>query len=261
MSDESFVLNGAAVEAAPEAEGTAAPANANPDTPTDGEGDPSQEERVFKQEEVNKIIAKETAKIERKLRREMEARVTEAQQPANSEPPKPADFKNAVDYAEALADFKYHQKVTQHEQEKQFSGVVFTHLTREEQAREKYDDYDAVAYNDDLPVTQEMALVMLESEIGPDVLYWLGQNPKEAQRISELSPFSQAREIGKIETRLSGGTPAPVKKPSSAPAPITPLGSRHSTPVYSTSDPRSIKMSMDEWAAQDMRETAKKRGG
>ncbi len=71
MSDSSFNPSDAAVEAAPEVESTAVSADANSGTPTE-EGEPP-EPRTFTQEEVNRIAAKEAAKAERKLRREMEA--------------------------------------------------------------------------------------------------------------------------------------------------------------------------------------------
>lgn len=258
MSDNSFNNPGEAVEAAPAAEDTTVSVDAN-DTSTE-EGDPPAEPKTFKQEEVGKIVAKELAKAERKWRREMEAKATETQRPASSEPPKPADYKNAVDYAEALAEHKYNERVVQREQQKQFSEVVSTHASREEQARDKWDDYDEVALNDNLPVTEGMALTIVESEIGPDILYWLGRNPKEAERISRLSPLSQAREIGKIEIHLSANPPA--KKVSNAPEPIRPVGTRSTTPTYSPSDPRSDKaMSDSEWFEARERQLRKRAQG
>ena len=89
------------------------------------------------------------------------------------------------------------------------------------------------------------------SEVGPDVAYYLGSNPKEADRISKLSPFLQAKEIGRIEAKLAA---EPVtKKTSSAPAPIAPVTARTSgTPSYDTTDPRSVKtLSTSEWIEQE----------
>jgi hypothetical protein len=56
-----------------------------------------------------------------------------------------------------------------------------------------------------------------------------------------LSPILQAKEIGKIEAKLAS-SPMPVRKQSSAPAPITPVTARTAgTPAYDTTDPRSVK--------------------
>ena len=96
------------------------------------------------------------------------------------------------------------------------------------------------------------------SDVGPDVLYWLGTNPKEAARIARLNPLLQAKEIGKIEASL--GANPPVRKASSAPAPIAPVTARSSgTPQYDTTDPRSTKsMSTSEWIEAERLRQVKK---
>ena len=129
---------------------------------------------------------------------------------------------------------------------------------REEEARGKYDDFEQVAYNPKLSVTDVMAQTIQASEIGPDVIYWLGSNPKEAARISTLPAILQAREIGKIEAKLADNPP--VKKTSTAPAPIAPVAARASgSPAYDTTDPRSIKtMSTSEWIEADRQRQIKK---
>jgi hypothetical protein len=68
----------------------------------------------------------------------------------------------------------------------------------------------------------------------------------------------QAKEIGKIEAKLSDNPP--VKKTSSAPAPIAPVNARSSSaPAYDTTDPRSIKnMSTSDWIEADRNRQIKK---
>ena len=92
-----------------------------------------------------------------------------------------------------------------------------------------------------------MAETIRASEAGPDVAYYLGSNPKEADRISRLTPYLQAKELGKIEVKLA--TDPPVKKTSSAPAPIAPVTARgNNGKSLDTTDPRSVKlMSTSEW--------------
>ena len=92
-----------------------------------------------------------------------------------------------------------------------------------------------------------MAQSIQSSDVGPDLLYWLGTNPKEADRISRLNPILQAKEIGKIEAGLASNPP--VKKTSTAPAPIAPVTARSTGySQYDTTDPRSTKsMSTSEW--------------
>ena len=103
-----------------------------------------------------------------------------------------------------------------------------------------------------------MAQSIQASDAGPDVLYYLGSNPKEADRIARLAPILQAKEIGKLEASLASNPP--VKKTSTAPAPIAPVTARSAgSNQYDTTDPRSTKsMSTSEWIeAERMRQIKK----
>jgi hypothetical protein len=150
------------------------------------------------------------------------------------------------------------QIATKREQAKQLAQIVEAYHEREETAREKYTDFDQVAYNPALPITQAMATTIRESDLGPEVAYYLGSNPVEAKRISQLSPLSQAKELGKLEDKLASNPPA--KKTSSAPAPIAPVTGRvSSNATFDTTDPRSIaSMSTSEWIAKERERQMKK---
>ena len=64
-----------------------------------------------------------------------------------------------------------------------------------------------------------MANAIFYAEDGPEIAYFLGQNPEEAERISKLLPQRQLLELGKISQRLV----TPLTKPvSAAPAPGKP---------------------------------------
>ena len=136
-------------------------------------------------------------------------------------------------------------------------ALVEAYHDREEQAREKYDDFEQVVYNRNLPITDVMAQTIQASEVGPDVAYYLGSNPKEADRIARLSPFLQAKEIGRIEAKIAENPP--VKRSTNAPPPIKPVTAKSSgAPVLDTTDPRSMKMSTSEWIeAERMRQIKK----
>lgn len=216
-----------------------------------------QEPKTFTQEELDRIIAAEKAKVERKLRREMTQQVQEAQRPANQAVPHPDQFESAEDYVEALAEYRLDQKLAEREAQQQRKQVDSTYAEREEEVRTKYSDFENVAYNPDLRITPAMAEVIKASEIGPEVAYHLGKNPKEAERIANLSPLAQAREIGKLEASLTTTSPT-GKKASSAPEPIRPVGSRAATPKYDTTDPRSTStMSDSEWIKAENARRAK----
>jgi len=175
-----------------------------------------------------------------------------------SELPPVDQFESPEAYAEALAMKKAEELIAQRELQKQRAQIEDAYAESEEEARGKYDDFDQVAYNPQLRITDVMAETIKASDLGPDLAYWLGSNPKEADRISRLSPLLQAREIGKIEAKL--GAEPPQKKTTSAPAPIKPVTARATNPgVTDTTDPRSVQtMSASEWiAAERQRQIAK----
>ena len=234
MSDNSF---NPAAEAVPTSEDTSAPEAADTDATTEAELP-----KTFSQEEMTRIAAAERAKGERKARREMQQ---EAQRQPVA-PPDPRQYTDQRAYDNDLIEYKVAETVAQRENEKHRESVVSSFESREDDARTKYPDYEKVARNDDLNVTQYMADVITASDIGPDVLYHLGQNPGEARRIAGLAPLLQAKEIGRIESSLAGA-PAHVKKSSSAPAPINPIASRSASPTYDVTDPRSVAMGTSKW--------------
>lgn len=252
MSEEAQAATELAETPAPEQAATAAP-DLEATTP---EEKPA-ESKVFSQEEVDALIGKRLAREQRKWERQQQA--LKAQQPAvPAEPPAPEQFASTEAYAEALAAQKAEQLLLQREEQRQQAELLEAYQDREEEARTKYDDFEQVAYNPRLPITTVMAQAIQASEIGPELAYFLGSNPKEAERISRLPAILQAKEIGKVEAKLASDPP--TKKTSSAPAPITPVTSRSTGgPAYDTTDPRSIKtMSTSEWIAAERQRQIKK---
>lgn len=226
---------------APEA--TAAPEIAANEQPAD------QQQRTFSQEEVDALITKRLAKEQRKWERKL-------QQPAPAAPPVPREvppadqFESVEAYAQALAEKRAAELVQQRESQQQQAQVLESHRDREESAREKYDDYEDVVYNPKLAITPIMAQTIQASDMGPDVAYYLGTNPKEAERIARLPAIAQAKEIGKLEAKLTSNPP--VKKTTTAPTPISPVSARTTSTSLDTTDPRAAKqMSASEWIAAE----------
>lgn len=207
-----------------------------------------QEPRKFSQEEVDALITKRLAKEQRKWERKL----AQPQQPQAPKEIPPADqFASVEDYAQALAERKAHELLQQQEARRQQEELLDTYREREEAARERYDDFESVALNPKLPITTVMAQTIQASDVGPDIAYYLGTNPKDAERISRLPAFLQAKEIGKLEAKVAAAPPA--KRSTTAPAPINPVSARASgNPTYDTTDPRSVKaMSTSEWIEAD----------
>ena len=124
---------------------------------------------------------------------------------------------------------------------------------RVEKAKVKYPDYKEVAESPNVTVSIPMAHAIAHSDDGPEIAYYLGKNPQEAQRIATLSPPVQLLELGKIAVRLASPT-APKPQVTAAPKPITPIvtGADASTAT-------SEEESMDAYAARRQKQLADER--
>lgn len=238
-------------------EDTASPEQATPEVETKPEA-----EKTFTQAELDEILAKRLAKAERKAQREADRRIADALKQPPKEPqqqttekPSAEQFKNtdgtydSERYIEAVAEWKAKQIVQdtlnsrekaerEAKQRQQVEQRTQAWQEAEDSARDKYEDFDEVAYNPRLPISDAMAEAIQTSEVGPDLAYYLGKNPEEASRIAKLSPFIAAKELGKLEVKLSSAPP----KTSKAPAPHKPLAGRDklATDAPTDSDPMEV---------------------
>ena len=250
--------NGAATPETPVPEqpnSEVAPEGQTADQPVEGEPEPA---KTYTQAELE-------AKIERRLARErgrtyrkigaLEARLEERE--TRQQAPQPEDgapqrdqFDSYEDYLRADARFvareetrKERQAIAQAQQQRaaqqQHEVVAEKWEEAKDTGREKYPDFDEVTQAD-IPITRAMATAIMESPMGHDVSYFLGKNPKEADRIGKLSFTRQVAEIAKIEVQLSANPP----KTSDAPPPITQVKGRE--PAAKLSD----RMSTDDWVKQ-----------
>lgn len=115
---------------------------------------------------------------------------------------------NAQKQAEAQTEEVKRKAAEEVEAREKYEAFV----DREDKFREDHEDYDAVTRADSLQITPDMAVIIQESELGPQIAYHLGKNPKEAARIAALkNPLAQVKEIGRIEARFEAeqATPNP----------------------------------------------------
>jgi len=208
---------------------------------------PSTEPEVKPEEEVTpeQAAKREGRRFERRLdkayrqRAEAQARaellekqLSEARQASQPKAPQGAPTLEQFDYdpekyaaakaehakSEAAKEFEAKQRETSEQQTRQ--KLLTAWEEKVTQADEKYEDFQEKV--GELQPNSPFAYAIMEAENGADVAYYLGTHPKEAQRIAQLHPLSQAREIGKLEAKLLS-TPEKPKAPSKAPAPIAPL--------------------------------------
>lgn len=109
--------------------------------------------------------------------------------------------------------------------------------------------------NPHLPqLAKDAAEVVMGSELGPQILHHIANNPDEAVRIARKTPAQQAAAIGRIEGELRAKASKPQQKTTNnitrAPNPPTPNTGRGNTPSV---DP--AKMSAKEWIEWDRQQT------
>ena len=105
-------------------------------------------------------------------------------------------------------------------------------------------DFDQVVSSSSLPVSDEVSAQIIESDLGPQLAYYLAKNPSEAANVAHLTdPLEAARAIGRLEARL---TQPPPKRTTQAPPPLKPIAGN--TGTRSEFDPNSG--SLDDFAKQ-----------
>ena len=92
-----------------------------------------------------------------------------------------------------------------------------------DEVRKEVPDFDDIAFDQSLKLTNMMVESIQESDIGPRILLHLQKNRAEAKRIAGLSHIAQIKEIGRIEEKLQSRAAATSK----APDPISPLRSNN----------------------------------
>lgn len=194
----------------------------------------TQAEKTFTQTELDAIIEKKTAKLIRQREQERAKREVFEQQANRAQPqqaatgkPQLSQFAGPDEYADAVADWKFGQaEQQQRAQQDQQSQSQFA--TKRDDLMAELEDaegFDAKKFNK-LPISMSMAEAIVDSDQAAKLSLHLVNHPEEASRIAALSPARQAAEIGKLEAKLST---VAAKKPSNAPAPITPVGAKGSS--------------------------------
>jgi hypothetical protein len=150
-------------------------------------------------------------------------------------PPIPPDINNFPTYAEyevakdnyiiQVAEYRMEQKQLANSRRNAELTAHQQYLKRIEEAAEADPTILDIANDRTLPVSTAMAAVIQQSEMAPQILKWLGNNRKDASRIATLPPIMAAKEIGVIEATIkTTPKPAPPKRVSAAPAPISTVG-------------------------------------
>jgi hypothetical protein len=193
-------------------------------------------EKITKQREE----AREEARKEREARESLEAKVRELEsrsQPPKAqsfEEPRPEQFTDMYEYAKALTDYKVDQRLSEEKQkseqariEAQRQEVINSWTKRVQAAKSEIPDFEAMVGSADVTVSNEIRDAIFESDVGPQILYHLAENPEIAEKLQGMTVTTALRTIGKLEAQFEKTEPQTktVVGRSKAPAPINPIRS------------------------------------
>ncbi len=222
----------------PNPEGPASEADAQ--NPEEAAQEAKKEESRRARSNARKAQALADARAEAKLYKEqLERALAEKQgtQQQDAEPDR-KDFEDFETFQKAVARYEARQEarsILKSEREAQQGTEKRTQETAGQQKiaqgwseREKAfqavtKDYDKVATEftekggeiESLSNQARMALV--ESDVGPALLYHLATHPEDLDRLADLSPVRQIAELGKLEAKVN----MPAKRTTEAPAPAS----------------------------------------
>lgn len=111
-------------------------------------------------------------------------------------------------------------------------------------ARDKYDDIDDYVEVVGEKLTPDVALAIKAADAGPELVRYLGQNPRELDRITSLPGVQAVYELARLETKLTA-------KPKASAAPNPPSNVRTtSAPQNALRDDIDVKAWMERRRAE-----------
>ncbi len=243
------------------------PTETKPEVKTETKPEAKSEENPI-QARISEVVhqrneARQKAEAEAKARKALEKELAELRAktapPASAKPDR-AQFSDAYQYAEALSQWSAQEavKAFEAEQAKKTEEQARAKLVADWQARQAAfravtPDYEGVVAASDVAVSDDLRDAILESDVGPQLLYHLALHPEEGKRIAALNTRSALRELGKLEASLAKPAvptetkPATLASISKAPPPITPLKGDTSTGVVPLTADGEFRGTPREW--------------
>ena len=163
-------------------------------------------EKVSRRAEEAEAKARE---YENRLK-EYEAKVTEpAVKKVVEGKPDASQFNDAFEYAEALAEWSAENALKQRDeqeavrkQQAEQEKITKSWNKKLDKAKAQYSDFDDVVKSANTVVSNEIRDSILESDVGPQILYFLASDEDFAKKLTEMPVIKALREIGKLEARF-----------------------------------------------------------
>jgi hypothetical protein len=194
-------------------------------------------EKRFSELTKQREQAKAEAQAERQQREALETRLRALEQQAVpqvqniDEEPQPGQFQDAFEYAKALAQFSTERALKERDLQEankklneERQKTIQSWSAKLEKMKAEMPDYDDIVSTANVTVSDDIRDSILESDVGPRILYHLAEDLEFAQKIAAMPTRKALVEIGKLEKlyeRNEAKQETVVK--SRAPAPIKPL--------------------------------------
>lgn len=268
MSDDTQSVEVTETPETPEVEAPAAgqvaeQAEAAPAPKTDDEDTPIPK---GVQKRIDRAIRRQyEAEAESKYLREQierqQAQPRQATQPAAEAEPKLEDFQDYETYLKAAAKHEARQELQQQlqhharfaEQQRAQAAqrqTVDSWQQKVSSATAELPDFADVVGSSNVPMPDHVKAVVMQSEQGPKLAYYLASHPEEAEQIASQHPLAAIRSLVRIEDKLAAAPAA--KKATDAPAPINPVGAK------AKSEKAPEDMSYSEFSEWRRKQTAKR---
>lgn len=242
LASEEAPVAAEAVEETPDSEPTIkAEAESEPEAEDEAQvtdkpkQNPKLEKRFSELTKRAKQAEADKANLETRLQ-ELESRQTPATQQVDPviEKPQASQFNDAFEYAEALAEWSaekaLEQRDIQEQQRKvdeQRNEVIKSWSAKLEAAKADLPDFDDMVASSNVQVRDEVRDAILESDVGPQILYHLASDDDYANKLAAMPTNKALKELGKLEVQFERKE-APIEKSepvarSKAPAPIKPI--------------------------------------
>ena len=179
-----------------------------------------------------------SVELENRLK-EYEAKATPQQEPVRATiegKPQASQFNDAFEYAEALAEWSAENALKQRDAEevqrkarKAQDKVLNNWNEKIAKAKTSMPDFDQMVQSSTVVVSNEIRDSILESDVGPQLLYFLASDENFAKKLTEMPLVKALREIGRLEARFEQEDKPKAKankesvSRSTAPSPIRPL--------------------------------------
>ena len=171
--------------------------------------------------------------------------------------PKLENFENYDEFLIAKATFRIEHQQQQREFERKTQEIEGKFQEAIKKGQGKYSDFMEVLNNPSFRQTSAVAFAVKNSDMADDLAYYLGTHLDETYKLNTLDPLSAAREIGRIESKISIASEKPkeTKKISQAPEPVKTVKAQGSPVVDENS------LSTSDWIMRRNSEKFPKRKG